>query len=130
MIQKVEFIKFNKKPQLNINKAIKNPNDKKNYSMKKEKEYSQLYIKILNSNKSSNINKIKSTANINYIKDNENQMNLFDSFEYKNIYSSQSNINKSSSTNKKEINQNNCIKLNKISIIKFVQRRKIKIKKY
>ena len=113
MIQKVEFIKFNKKPQLNINKAIKNPNDKKNYSMKKEKEYSQLYIKILNSNKSSNINKIKSTANINYIKDNENQMNLFDSFEYKNIYSSQSNINKSSSTNKKEINQNNCIKLNK-----------------
>lgn len=37
MIQKVEFIKFNKKPQLNINKAIKNPNDKKNYSMKKRK---------------------------------------------------------------------------------------------
>ena len=113
MIQKVEFIKFNKKPCINIAKAYMNLNDKKNYSLKKEKEYSQLYIKILNSNKSSNINRIKSTIDIN-TKKNENHNNLFDTFEYKNIYSSQSNINKfSSSANKKAINQKSSIKLSK-----------------
>ena len=111
MIQKVEFIKFTKKPYLNISKAYCTINDKKNYSLKKEKEYSQLYIKILNSNKSSNINKINSTSNINNIKNNEKHINLFDSIEYKNIYSSQSNINKSSSTNKKVNNQKSFIKI-------------------
>lgn len=129
MIQKVEFIKFKKKPQLNIAKETKNQKDKKNYSLKKEKEYSQLYIKILNSNKSSNINRIKSTANINYIKKDEKQINLFDSIECKNIYSSQCNINKSSSTNKKEINKKNCIKLNKNINNKICSKKKNKNKK-
>ena len=113
MIQKVVFIKFNKKPLINITKEYSTLNDKKNNSLKKEKEYSQLFIKILNSNKSSNLNRIKSSANINNNNKKEKPINLFDSIEYKNIYSSHINNNKSSSSNKKANNQKSSIKLNK-----------------
>lgn len=128
MIQKVEFIKFNKKPYLNNTKIKKTLNDKKNYSLKKAKEYSQLYIEILNSNKSSNINRIKSTANINITKNKEKQINLFDSIDYNRIYSSQNNINNSSSTNK-VINQKKKIKLDNNTNNKICSKKKNKNKK-
>ena len=96
MKKKVESFKFRKKKMLFNSKKI---NNKDKYTERNEKEYSKLFIKILNANSPSDLNKkIK--------KNNIKKITLFKPEEYKLIRTNSQN-NQSQKFIKKVINKNN-----------------------
>ena len=99
MIKKVEIYEFSKKPKFLFVNKCNTSRSNKNYSLERGKKYSQLFNKILSSNKSDKKNTmIKSSKNIALKKNNIKKITLFKPEElklnkYSNILKNKNNIN-------------------------------------
>ena len=107
MIKKIEFFRFNKKSNIIISKKNKKINGIENNSLNNEKEYSHLFISILNSNKSSNNNIIKSSINITNKNIKKKALFRPEEINVKHLFTSQNNINAINNNNSKYIKRTN-----------------------
>ena len=102
MIKKIEFFRFTKKPHVLVLSSTKETHKRKNYSLIKGKEYSQLFISILNSSNKTikpELNSKKSIKKITLYKPEELKIN--------HIYTSQNLFNSSINNPIKIKNYNN-----------------------
>jgi hypothetical protein len=138
MIKNVEIYNFSKKPKLLFVNNCNISKNKGNYSTERGKKYSELFNRILNSNKQDIKNgTTKSLNNIKKKKNNIKKISFFRPEEltlnkYSNIINIQKNINTNPFfSNKKEfhnINKNEC-KIKKTEIKEKIKRIKNKRKK-